>query len=47
MTISRYIGIPLLAATSLAVSMVLLPIKPTHAEVQGSTGAVPVSANAG
>lgn len=32
MTISRYFAIPLLAATSLAISMMLLPIQPAGAD---------------
>lgn len=47
MTISRYIGIPLLAATSLAVSMMLLPIQPAGAQGQGSTSTAPVISTAG
>ncbi len=47
MTISRYIGIPLLAATSLAVSMMLLPIEPTGARAQSHVDVAPMAANAG
>ena len=46
MTISRYIAIPLLAATSLAVSLMLLPIKPTGADAQSTAQAGPITANA-
>lgn len=47
MTISRYLGIPLLAAASLAVSTLLLPIKPAGAQDRDSAGAAPISASAG
>ncbi len=47
MTISRYIGIPLLAASSLAVSLMLLPIEPAGAHAQSHVDIAPMAANAG
>ncbi len=47
MTISRYIAIPLLAATSLAVSSMLLPIEPTGAHAQSQVVVAPITASAG
>lgn len=47
MTISRYIAVPLLAATSLAVSLMLLPIEPTGAHAQSNAQAAPIAAHAG
>ena len=47
MTISRYLGIPLLAAASLAVSMMLLPIEPAGAQDAERAGSAPISSSAG
>mgnify|MGYP001186430229 CR=1 FL=1 len=47
MTISRYLAIPLLAAASLAVSMMLLPIQPAGAQHHDRAGAAPITASAG
>ncbi len=47
MTISRYLGIPLLAATSLAISMMLLPIQPAGADGQHNASTAPAISAAG
>jgi hypothetical protein len=47
MSISRYLAIPLLAAASLAVSTMLLPIKPAGAQHHDRAGAAPISVSAG
>ncbi len=47
MTISRYLGIPLLAATSLAISMMLLPLQPAGAQAESISKVAPVAAKAG
>jgi hypothetical protein len=47
MTISRYLAIPLLAATSLAVSLMLLPIEPAGARAQGNASVAPMATKAG